>query len=107
MSRTDHDSTYRGLAQVTNSRQAAKILDVDATGTLHLSWPSGREWWITGSDEGLYVVGYARSGGLYLSRTLPIGTVQANARGAADVDVVHEPGDVPDAVYRGSRSDGS
>lgn len=101
MSRTDSDSTFRGLRQATNKRQAAKILDVSAPAALYLGWEAGREWWVSGTDGGLYGIGFGAAGSLYMARELEIGTVQANVRSADTVDVVHDPSLVPDRVYRG------
>lgn len=92
------DATHRRLKRLTNRRQASKILDIRSGVALHIE-DHGRDVWVTGTDAGLYAIGYGAGGGLYMARTLPAGTVQAIADGADSVEVEQEP--VPAALWRG------
>jgi hypothetical protein len=96
MSRESDDAVFRGLAAVTNRRQAAKILDADAIATLQLVFSASREWYARGVAAGLWTVGYTRKGAVYLARCLSIGVLQRAARNeATSVDVIHERGALP------------
>jgi len=88
---------FAALATATNERQAGRILDVTQDATLYLTWPSGREVYVTGTDAGLYAVGFGRGGGLYLSRLVTPGRVRSLVRSAAEVDVDRAP---PEAIQR-------
>lgn len=102
-SQRGRDDSHTGLKTITNSRQAAKILDVRDRSALHLQWADGRDVWIAGTDGGLYAYGVAAGGGTYLCRHVEIGTVSAMALGttpdggADQIDVDQDP---PDEVLR-------
>lgn len=89
------------IKQVTNRRQARKIMDVTTPEVLYLSWECGRELWITNTDAGLYAVGYGTGGGMTLCRIVPPGYPALAAQSADSDDVRNKYRDddnVPDAV---------
>ena len=101
MSDPPPDKTLRGLKQLLAPRQAVAVHDPATPVALKCRWPTNRTVWARGSHAGLYAVGYGSGGGLYLSRTLPVGTVQRLARRAEEVTIVRGWDELDDALKRG------
>lgn len=89
MATDDDRSQHRGLKNITNSRQASKILDVSSWKTLYLDLGK-TDWYVRGTNAGLWTVGIGPGGGVYMTRTLPIGTIERAANRAERVDVIRE-----------------
>ncbi|MEA5387224.1 hypothetical protein VB779_09290 [Haloarculaceae archaeon H-GB11] len=104
MAATSVDECEHALASVTNRRQARKVMDVRNSAALLLTFPNGRRWYVTNTDAGLLLVGYAATGGLYMSRTVSPGVVSLNGtREDVQEEIVEKP---PVALRRGGERKG-
>lgn len=87
------------IANATNKRQAAKIRDVRSTKTLYFTQPGGREYWVRGHQNGVYVFGKT-GGSIHLARLTTPGRLSGMLDAATSVDVISERSELPEGILR-------
>lgn len=99
----------RVLANATNRRQARRIRSVRDPAALHAEYLQGRDLWVKGTDEGLYVVRYGPGGGLTVGDHRTPGQIALLLEDSQEdsIEVVHDADDQPEAVRRANWGDGS